>query len=263
MNEDRARLEVVDGVAEIRLTRADAGNAIDPAMVEAIDEAVRTVETDDTVRSVLLTADGPAFCVGGDLTFFRDRIEHLRDDLSSMIGTWHRSTLRRLAGLRVPVVAAARGGVGGGGLGLLWGADVVLLAEDAKLATGFTRLGMSGDGGSTWHLPRLVGMRKAQQLTLRSTPVEAAEALAIGLVSQVVDGDRLDEVARAEATTLAAGPTWAYGRIKDLLLHSGERSHADHLVAELDAMLDGAQRPDVREGVIAFTERRRPEFDGR
>lgn len=263
MNEDRARLEVVDGVAEIRLTRPDSGNAIDPAMVDAIDEAVRAVESDESVRSVLLTADGPAFCVGGDLRFFRKRVDHLRDDLSSMIGTWHRSTLRRLSELRVPVVAAARGGVGGGGLGLLWGADVVVLAEDAKLATGFTRLGMTGDGGSTWHLPRLVGMRKAQQLTLRSTPVGAAEALELGLVSRVVHGDHLEEVARAEATELAAGPTWAYGRIKDLLREGGRRSYADHLVSELEVMIDGAERADVREGVIAFTERRRPDFDGR
>ncbi|WP_145984211.1 enoyl-CoA hydratase-related protein [Pseudonocardia sp. EC080610-09] len=258
MNEDRVRLTVVAGVAEIHLSRPAAGNAIDPEMVESIDEAVRAVEADDTVRSVLVTAAGPAFCVGGDLRFFRDRIDRLHEDLSSMIGTWHRSTLRRLSELRVPVVAAARGGIGGGGLGLLWGADVVIVSDNAKLATGFTRLGMTGDGGSTWHLPRLVGMRKAQQLALRSTPVEAEEALKLGLVSQVVSDDRLEETARAEAVELASGPTWAYGRIKDLLRESGERTYADHLVAELDAMLDGAERSDIREGVIAFVERRRP-----
>lgn len=263
MHADRATYRVTEGVAEIRMTRPDAGNAIDPAMVEALDAAIRTAETDDTVRCVLLTADGPAFCVGGDLRFFRSNLDALPEHLDSMISTWHRSALRRLSALPVPVVAAARGGVGGGGLGLLWGADVVVLADDAKLATGFTRLGMTGDGGSSWYLPRLVGLRRAQDLMLRSTPVGAAEALECGLVSRVVPGAELEDTGWALAREFAAGPTWAYGGIKQLLRDSGDRTHADQLMAEYELMRAGAGRADVREGITAFAERRAPEFDGR
>lgn len=262
MHEDRAIHRVTGGLAEIRLTR-DRGNAIDPAMVEAIDAAVRAVEADETVRSVLLTAAGPAFCVGGDLGFFRSRVDDLPAQLDSMIDTWHGSTLRRLSALPVPVVAAVRGGVGGGGLGLVWGADVVVAADDVKLATGFTKLGMTGDGGSTWYLPRLVGMRRAQQLMLRSTPVGAEQALEWGLVSQVVPGDEVEDIARTIAEEFADGPTWAYGGIKQLLRDSDDRTHPDGLLAEYRLMTAGAGRADVREGVIAFTERRAPKFDGR
>ncbi len=263
MNPNRVAYQVADGVAEIRLNRPDDGNAIDPAMVEAIDEAVRAAEGDDDVRCVLLTGAGPAFCVGGDLRFFHGRLDSLRDELDSMIGIWHRSTLRRLTELRVPVVTAARGGIGGGGLGLLWGADVAIVADDVKLTTGFTRLGMTGDGGSSWYLPRMVGLRRAQQLALRSTPVAAAEALDWGLVSRVVPVAELEDVAWAEARALAAGPTWAYGGIKRLLRESGTRAHSDQLLAEYELMLEGADRADVREGITAFVDRRAPKFDGR
>jgi len=263
MHDDRATLDVVDGVAELRLNRPDAANGIDPAMVDALDDAVRAVESSSDARVLLITAAGRHFCVGGDLQHFHAHIDDIHGQLDQMISTWHRSTLRRLAHLPIPVVAAARGGAGGGGLGLLWGADVVIAGDDLRLVTGFTKLGMTGDGGSSWHLPRLVGMRRAQQLTLRSTPLTAAEALEWGLVSQVVPAADADDVARAEARALAAGPTWAYGKIKGLLADGLLRSYDDQLVAELDTMLDGAGRDDVREGILAFVERRDPKFDGR
>jgi 2-(1,2-epoxy-1,2-dihydrophenyl)acetyl-CoA isomerase len=263
MRRDRATLDVADGVAELVLTRPEAGNAIDPPMVEAIDAAVRAVETDPAVRAMVIHAEGRAFCVGGDLRHFAARLDRMREELASMVGVWHRSTLRRLSALPVPVVVAVQGGIGGGGLGLLWGADVVIAADDLVLATGFARLGMTGDGGSTWYLPRLVGARRARELMLRSTPVRAAEALALGLVSRVVPTGELTDAARADAAAFAAGPTWAYGRIKTLIADAEHRDHAAQLLAELDAMVEGAERADVREGVSAFVERREPSFDGR
>lgn len=266
MNEERVTLRVADGVARMRLTRPSAGNAIDRDMVEAMDEAVRAIETaaaDGSARVVLLGAEGAAFCVGGDLRHFRDRVDGLPTELDVMIGLYHRSTLPRLAALSIPVITAAQGGVGGGGLGLLWLADICLAADDLKLATGFTRLGMTGDGGSSWHLPRLVGLRKAQELALRSVPVGADDALAWGLVTEMVPREDLERVADERAAELAAGPTWAYGGIKRLLEQTWQRDYPAQLLQEYRLMTEGAGRADVREGISAFAERRTPRFDGR
>ncbi|MCF7548587.1 enoyl-CoA hydratase/isomerase family protein [Pseudonocardia sp. WMMC193] len=266
MRADRVALRVDEGVAHLRLSRPDAGNAIDRAMVEALDEAVGLVEkavTEHTARAVLLAAEGSAFCVGGDLRYFRERLDDLPGELDAMIGVYHGSTLPRLAALDVPVVVAAQGGVGGGGLGLLWIADILIAADDLKLATGFTRLGMTGDGGSSWYLPRLVGLRRAQALALRSTAVSAREALDLGLVTDVVRRGDLAEVAAAQAAELATGPTWAYAGIKRLLADSGRRTYPEQLTDEYRVMLAGAGRADVREGITAFAERRAPRFDGR
>ncbi|MFC5995018.1 enoyl-CoA hydratase/isomerase family protein [Pseudonocardia hispaniensis] len=255
-----------NGIARMRLTRPCAGNAIDRDMVEALHEAVggleAAVEARDA-RVVLLTGEGPAFCVGGDLTYLGERVDELPAELEHMIGRFHRSVLPRLAALPVPVVVAAQGGVGGGGLGLLWLADIVLAADDLKLATGFVKLGMTGDGGSSWYLPRLVGLRKALELSLRSTPVTACEACELGLVTRVVPVADLAKAADEQAAEFAAGPTWAYGGIKRLYAQTWSRSYPEQLVAEYDAMVAGASRGDVREGILAFAQRRAPEFDGR
>src|SRR5207302_6516795 len=116
------------------------------------------------------------FSVGGDLHHFAGALERLPEELDTLIASYH-VTLARLAALPVPVVCAVRGGAAGGGLGLLWCADVVIAAADLRLASGFAQLALSGDGGSTWHLPRLVGMRRAMEFTLGGRVLSAEEAL--------------------------------------------------------------------------------------
>jgi 2-(1,2-epoxy-1,2-dihydrophenyl)acetyl-CoA isomerase len=258
----RAELTVDDGIAQLRLVRADARNAIDPAWVQAMDDGITACDADSSVRALLICAEGPTFSVGGDLNHFAADLERLADELGDMIGPYHES-LARLAELRVPVVCAVQGAVAGGGLGLLWCADVVLAADDMKLATGFARLGLSGDGGSSWWLPRLVGMRRARELMLGGRVLSAAEALEWGLVSRVVGRERLEEEALALTRELAAGPTAAYGELRRLLARSGSISLADGLDAELAACTRGGATADGREGIAAFAERREPRFQGR
>src|SRR5262249_21114781 len=138
------RVETDGALALLTLARADARNAIDPAWVTALGKAVSDCAGRDDVRGLLIRADGPAFTVGGDLAHFAAHIAELPAQLDAMIGAYH-PTLQQLAELPFPVVCAAHGAVAGGGLGLLWAADVVVLADDVKLATGFARLGLSGD----------------------------------------------------------------------------------------------------------------------
>jgi len=258
----RVTLVVADGVASLRLVRARERNAIDLAMVAALDAAARACADDAGVRAVLISAEGPAFSVGGDLGYLAGRVDDLDDALEEMIPDFHRA-LARLAALDVPVVCAVQGAVAGGGLGLAWIADLVLASEDAVFTAAFARLGLSGDGGSTWFLPRLVGLRRAQELEFGDRVLTAAEALEWGLVTRVVPRAELDAEAQALAARLAAGPTIALGHIRRLLRDSWGATLEQQLDAERAAMKACAGTADAREGVRAFVERRPPSFTGK
>lgn len=260
--EPRVALSIAEGVAHLRLSRPDARNAIDPRWVREFDAAIDAAGRAPGVRAVLISAAGAAFSVGGDLRHFAGRLDRLPDELGTMIGGYH-AALTRLATLPVPVVCAVQGAAAGGGLGLLWCADTVLAADDARLAAGFAALGLSGDGGSSWFLPRLVGMPRAREMILENRVLSAAEALEWGLVSRVVPLDRLEGEALGTAARIAAGPTVAYGEMRRLLLRSFAVDLPDQLDAERQAIMRCGATADAREGIAAFLERRPPSFEGR
>ena len=263
MTERRVTFDVDGlGIARVRLVREEARNAIDALMVDALAAAVAACEVRPGVRCVLISADGPSFTVGGDLRYMVDNLDRLPEQLDSLIGRYH-ATLVRLAELPVPVVCAVRGGTAGGGLGLLWCSDVVIAADDLKLTSGFARLGLSGDGGSTWYLPRLVGLRRAHDITLGGLVLSAEEALEWGLVSRVVPTEDLDAAAEETARRFAAGPTVAYGHMRRLLRGSSTATFAEGLAAERTAIVDCGGTADAREGVTAFAAKRSPHFEGR
>lgn len=257
----RVALEVRGAVAEFALTSPQRHQAIDMAWVDELLVAVDACEQTEGVRAVLVRSDGARFTVGGDLAYIAADLDDLPATLQRMIGGYHEG-LRRLGELPVPVVCAVQGPAAGGGLGLLWCADEVLLASDAIIACGFSRLGLSGDGGSSWALPRLVGPLRAQQLLMGGRTLDAQEALTWGLATQVVAPDELLGTARARAEQYAAGPTAALGQMRRLLRTSSSASWAQHLEAEREAIVATAATDDAREGIAAFLERREPDFRG-
>ena len=193
-------LDFEGGVATLRLNRPDKGNAIDERMAADLAEAATQIAERTDVRAVLITGNGPNFTVGGDLDLFAGTArEQLPNRLRRMIDNFHLA-IERLTGIDAPVVAAVRGGAGGGGLGLMYVADIVVAAEDTRFALGYGALGLTADGDDTWFLPRMVGMRRAQELFLLNRRLTAQEALAFGLVSRLVPDDQVE----SEATTLAA-----------------------------------------------------------
>ena len=185
-------LDFEDGVATLRLNRPDKGNAIDESMAADLAEAATQIAERTDVRAVLITGNGPNFTVGGDLGLFAGTArEQLPNRLRRMIDSYHLA-IERLTSIDAPVVAAVRGGAGGGGLGLLYAADIVVAADDARFALGYGALGLTADGGNTWFLPRMVGMRRAQELFLLNRRLTAQEALAFGLVSRLAPGDAVE-----------------------------------------------------------------------
>ena len=257
----RVSCEVADGVAHVRLARPDARNAIDPALSAALEDASTACETDPRVRAVLISAEGPAFTVGGDLRHLSTYGDDLPGALDAMIPGYHRAWAR-WARLDVPIVCAGQGAVAGGGLGLAWIADLLLAADDAVFATAFARIGLSGDGASSWFLPRLIGLRRAQEMLIGGRTVTAAEAIEWGLVTRVVPRAALAAEASALAKHLAAGPTVAFAQMRHLLRTSWGATLEQQLDAEAAAMRLCGATADAREGIAAFAAPRPARFNG-
>lgn len=256
-------LTVADGVATLRLNRPDKGNAIDEAMAFELLEAATEIAARDDVRAILITGNGPNFTVGGDVALFaKTAPDELPNRLRRMIDRFHLA-IERLTTQDAPIVAAVRGGIAGGGLGMLYVADVVLASDNAQFVVGYGRLGLVADGGNTWFLPRLVGLQRAKELFLLNRRLDANEAAEFGLVSRVCPDDALDGEAATVAASLAAGPTRAFGQMRRLLRQSFETSLADQLNGEVEAIVDASRSDDAREGIAAFTAKRPPAFRGR
>jgi 2-(1,2-epoxy-1,2-dihydrophenyl)acetyl-CoA isomerase len=245
---NRVRLSVEGGIARLTLARADARNAIDPAMVEALADAVGRCAD---ARALLVTHDGSAFSVGGDLRYLGARSDRLPEELEPMVARYHQ-TLARIAELPVPVVCAVRGAVAGGALGLLWCADVTIVAQDAKLVAGFIKLGLSGDGGSSWWLPRLIGLSRARELLLTGRELTGAEAAEWGLVTCALRADEVEEEAERVIERLAELPAVAYAETRALLADAFDRDLETGLGAEYQAMLRTAATEDASERISGF-----------
>jgi 2-(1,2-epoxy-1,2-dihydrophenyl)acetyl-CoA isomerase len=255
-------LDLTDGVATLRLNRPNHGNAIDPDLAADLAEAATQISENASVRAVLIAGSGPNFTVGGDLSVFAETArEQLPNRLRRMIDSYHLA-IERLTSINAPVVAAVRGGAGGGGLGLLYAADMVVAADDARFALGYGVLGLTADGGNTWFLPRMVGMRRAQELFLLNRRLTAQEALEYGLVSRLAPSDAVDTEAAALAARLATGPTRAYGAMRRMLRQSFETGLSDQLDAEKESIVAASRSDDAQEGIAAFVAKRHPQFRG-
>lgn len=259
---DKPVLLTVDGdIATITLNRSSAGNAIDMATAEGLLDAAIACDLDPVVRCVVLTGTGKLFCGGGDLASFQAAGAGLGGFLSKLAGLLHMA-VSRLMRMPKPVLVVVNGPAAGAGMSLALAGDVVLAGRRAHFSTAYGQLGLSADGGMTWHLPRLVGMRRAQELLITGRRVHSEEALAIGLVSELVDEEDLAQVAAERARALADGAVGAIGRVKNLLLATLDESLEGQLERETRAITASGLDPESREGVAAFLARRKPDFAG-
>jgi 2-(1,2-epoxy-1,2-dihydrophenyl)acetyl-CoA isomerase len=254
---------VTDAVATVCLNRPDVRNAINMRMVEEILDVARRIAEDDSIRAMLICGNGPALTVGGDIEHFLDGPgEQFGTLFAKMTAPFHEA-FRILSRIDAPIVTAAHGAVAGGGLGYVYAADLVIAAEDTKFVTAFAALGLSGDGGGTWHLPRLIGPRRAAEAYLRNRPIEAAEALQWGLINEIVPAAELRSRAEAVARELASGPTRGFARMRALLRDTWRNDLPTQLQAETEALRDTGDTADAARAISDFAAKRRPEFDGR
>lgn len=249
-------------VATIRLNRPDRLNAIDAQGAQQLLDACRRADREDGLRALVLAGEGRAFLAGGDVTAFHEAGDGAAELVRGVIGLLEESCLI-LDRLRMPVLARVQGAVAGAGMSIMLAADVVIAADDTRLAFAYSSIGTTPDGGLSWSLPRAVGLRRATEIALLGEPIDAPEALRLGLVTKVVPRDELDAETAKVAARLAAGPTQAFARTRELLRSSWRHTLPEQLALEREAFVASAGTVDFREGVAAFVERRRPEFRGR
>jgi 2-(1,2-epoxy-1,2-dihydrophenyl)acetyl-CoA isomerase len=258
---DSVLLERDGAVARITLNRPDVGNALDIPMARALMEAAIACDEDDTVRCVLLTGAGRLFCAGGDVAAFSSAGEQLPAFLKEITVYVH-AAVTRLVRMNKPVVTAINGAAAGAGIGLAILGDIAIADPRASFALAYTGIGMSPDGGTTWLLPRLIGLRRTQELCLRNRRVGAEEAATIGLVTRVAAEGKLADEALEVAHELASAATSALGATRRLLLESASNSLEAQLDAESRAIAGQARTRDGKEGIASFLEKRPPHFTG-
>ena len=251
-----------DGVATITLNRPDAMNALDTATKEALREAVSSAADDATVRAVVLTGSGRAFCVGQDLREHAALLESDPDRVWRTVPEHYSPVAYTLATMPKPAIAAVNGIAAGAGAAFAFACDFRVVAETAGFNLAFAGVGLSCDSGSSWFLPRLVGWARAKELLLRPRTIGAAEALRLGLATEVVPAGDVAGAALALARELAAGPTLAYGAIRRSVAHSASHNLADALAHEADMMRLTGSSADHRDAVAAFLAKQAPTFAG-
>ncbi|WP_109478232.1 enoyl-CoA hydratase-related protein [Paraburkholderia sp. C35] len=262
MNYSSIDLSVKAGIATITFTRPESYNSMDFVMAKELFDCAIRLTTDDQVRAIVLTGQGEhAFCAGGDVSAFAADPDSAQPLLREMTGYLH-SAISRLAWGDAPVLAAVNGVAAGAGLSFVGACDLAFASEKATFVSAYTSIGLTPDASSTFYLPRIIGMRRTMELAITGRVLSAQEALDWGLVNRVTPADEVLKVTYAMAEKLAAGPTKAYGGVKRLLLQSFNEPLESQLERESREISAAADRVDGREGIRAFTEKRRPSFKG-
>jgi 2-(1,2-epoxy-1,2-dihydrophenyl)acetyl-CoA isomerase len=255
-------VEDESGVRTLTLNRPASYNSLTVELKEALLAALRSAADDDTVRAVVLTGAGRAFCAGQDL---KEHVALLTAGdpapLRTVVDHYNPITLT-IAQLPKPVIAAVNGTAAGAGASFAYAADLRICAASAKFVMAFANIGLTADSGASWTLPRLIGYGRAMEMMLLGSSVDAERALAIGMVSQVVPDPDVVSVARSLAERMAAGPTTAYATIKAALRYSAAADRSSALAEEGRGQVAAGATADHREAVSAFVEKRTAVFTG-
>ena len=258
-------LEVSEGVATVTLNRPEALNALSDDMMAALVEVMARVEADPAARCVVVRGAGDHFMAGGDVKGFHGRLAetpaergaHFRDKIHGL-----HPAIAAMRRMPKPVVASLRGAAAGFGLSLALATDLAIAAEDAYFTLAYCLIGTSPDGGSSFHLPRLVGLRKAMEIALLGERFNAETAQRLGLVNWVVPSAELEAETAKLAARLARGPGHALGETKALLNASLDNALEAQLALEVESFASCAATQDFAEGVTAFVEKRSAKFTG-
>lgn len=258
MQYETITFETADDIAVITLDRPDVMNALNTQMRAEITHAVRT--GGDEARAVVMTGAGDCFCSGQDLGDARSAAAM---DLERVLRDEYVPMLRAIYDCPVPTISAVNGAAAGAGANLALAADVVIASERAFFLQAFTRIGLIPDAGGTYWLPRQMGAAKAMGAALFADKISARQADDWGMIWEAVEDDAFDAHWKARAAHLAKGPSQAYAHVKEAIRGSFDNSLEEQLL--LEARLQGkcGQTRDFKEGVLAFMEKRPPQYEGR
>jgi 2-(1,2-epoxy-1,2-dihydrophenyl)acetyl-CoA isomerase len=250
-------------IAVLTFNRPAVFNAMNDELIEAFREAAVSLANTPGIRALIVRGEGKAFLAGGDVSyFFRAKDDpNLAARVKQLGDLLHEGTIA-LREAPYPVIACIQGACAGAGLSVAMACDFAIASETASFNSAYTKIGTSPDGGSTWFLPRVVGMKKATELIMLADNISAQEAMSLGLVNRVVPPDALEATVNALAMRLASGATVAYANAKKLINQSYATAIKAHLDDEIALFARATQTADFKEGVTAFVEKRKPVFQG-
>ena len=261
MSDNDVRYEVDGAVATITLNRPDARNALTTDMKNRLLSALRRSRSDGAIRAVILTGAGQAFCAGQDL---REHAELLKAGGSPLdtVREHYNPIITSIVTMPKPVIAALPGVAAGAGAAFAFACDFRIATRRASLAMAFSKVGLAADSGASWTLQRLVGLAKAAELLMLAEPITAEQALALGLLTRLVDVDELSDQVREFATQLASGPTAAYGAIKESLLFAAGHGLVAALGKEAEIQCRLGETDDHKSATAAFVNKEQPIYRG-
>lgn len=256
-------VEVDAGVETIRLNRPQAFNSLNDAIGEELEREIENCAKDPSIKVLVITGEGKAFCSGGDITFFKKYFDSDPSEPFRQLIKRLNIVILTIRKMPKPVIAAINGAVGGAGFSLAAACDLRICASSVRFRQAYTSIGMTGDGGWSLLVPLLIGFGKATELLLLDPIFDAQQALQWGLVHQVVDDGELENKVKEIARKLATGPSTAFAIAKENLNQAMLGLLEKQLELERTGMVKASYTSDYLEGVHAFLEKRPPRFTGK
>lgn len=249
-------------IGTMTFNRPEVYNAMSTELIMAFRDITTEIKKSSTLRVLIVKGAGKAFLAGGDVGQFYQQKDSIGDDVIALGDILHEGIIN-IRTMPFPVIAQIHGACAGAGLSLMLACDFAIASTTAQFKTAYTQIGLSPDGGSTYFLPRLVGMKVATELIMLSEGLSGEQALARGLVNRCVAPEVLNGETLLLATRLSQGATQAYARAKRLINQSFETPIKQHLDDEIAMFAECAKTDDFKEGVTAFVEKRKPTFTGK
>ena len=253
--------EVNEGVALIILNRPDRYNAVNQDLVDGISESLDKVKNDDSIRAIVMTGAGKGFCAGADMMVFGEEAtpEQRRDYLIDQ----YQPLMSQFYNLNKPIIGAINGTAAGVGAAFALACDLRVMSEKSAILFAFINIGLGPDGGASWLLSRQVGYSKAFEIAISGKKVLGQQCLELGLTNRVVENEKILENAINWAKELANRPTLAIGITKQDIVHSMNNDLDSTIAFEAEQQVSAFKSHDLKEGVTAFIEKRKPNFRGK
>ena len=256
-------VESTDGLTTLTLDRPESLNALNVPLKVELRDALEELGADSSVRAVIITGRGRAFCAGQDVA---ERVDITRSDAPappSTVVEHYNPIITSIVTMPKPVIAAVNGVAAGAGAAIAFACDTRVASANASFVLSFARVGLTVDSGISWTLPRIVGLARARSMALLAEPVNAVRALETGLVDTVVGADELVSAAHGLGARLASGPTLAYAAIKESMTFGATAALGDTLALEAELQVRCSRTQDALDAMAAFVEKQQPLFRGR
>ena len=250
----------IESVAKITLNRPEKYNSFVREMALELQNIIDECGQDETIRSILITGEGKAFCAGQDL---KEAINPDGPEIEEIVRQHYNPIIQKIRGIEKPVIAAVNGVAAGAGANLALACDIVVAAKSASFIQAFSKIGLIPDSGGTYFLPRLIGLPKAAAIMMTGESVIAEKAESLGMIYAVYEDAEFENSAMKLAKTIASMPTKGLGYTKKLLSQTFNNSLNEQLSVEAETQALSAATEDHKEGIRAFLEKRTPHFTGK